>query len=290
MSDYKRNGGKPIEFSGDQEGWIAVGSLSDDSPLSPCFPHVVLLGMGLGESGKAHPSNIAAMLTIEQATDLRERLTSAMTVDRPATDVPAPRPTYCEIHQHTKWCEHNGGVMGATGWEATAPGLDLDALERAERAMTAGPWAVEDADDDYCGGIVGASGSEAHGVDILSVTMAVDFSCLDDEDYERADVETKANRSGIVAIRNAAPALIAEVRTLRASMAESTAAAVGLAAEADRLRVALAEAKRLGMEACNRAEGAAACLQAKSDRAARLMWADSINSARAAIAAALEAL
>jgi hypothetical protein len=36
-------------------------------------------------------------------------------------------PTYCEIHQHAKWCEHNGGVMGATGWEAPAPGLDLDA-------------------------------------------------------------------------------------------------------------------------------------------------------------------
>lgn len=80
----KSHGGKPIEFCGDQEGWIAVASLSDDSPLSPCFPHVVLLGMGLGESGKMHPSNIAAMLTIDQATDLRERLTSAMTVDRPA--------------------------------------------------------------------------------------------------------------------------------------------------------------------------------------------------------------
>jgi hypothetical protein len=40
------------------------------------------------ESGKAHPGNISAMLTIEQATDLRERLTSAMAVDRPA-----PTPT-----------------------------------------------------------------------------------------------------------------------------------------------------------------------------------------------------
>lgn len=28
------------------------------------------------------------------------------------------RPAYCEVHQHHKWCEHNGGVMGPTGWEA----------------------------------------------------------------------------------------------------------------------------------------------------------------------------
>jgi len=78
MSDYKSHGNAPIEFCGDQEGWIAVGSLSDDSPNSPCFPRVVLIGVGLGPSGKVHPSNIAAMLTIEQATDLRERIDAAM--------------------------------------------------------------------------------------------------------------------------------------------------------------------------------------------------------------------
>ena len=74
----KSHGNAPIEFYGDQEGWIAVGSLSDDSPNSPCFPRVVLIGVGLGPSGKVHPSNIAAMLTIEQATDLRERIAAAM--------------------------------------------------------------------------------------------------------------------------------------------------------------------------------------------------------------------
>lgn len=78
MSDYKSHGNAPIEFCGDQEGWIAVGSLSDDSPNSPCFPRVVLIGVGLGPSGKVHPSNIAAMLTIEQAIDLRERIDAAM--------------------------------------------------------------------------------------------------------------------------------------------------------------------------------------------------------------------
>ena len=30
-------------------------------------------------------------------------------------------PSYCEIHQHYKWCEHNGGVMGANGWRSPPP-------------------------------------------------------------------------------------------------------------------------------------------------------------------------
>lgn len=27
-------------------------------------------------------------------------------------------PTYCSVHQHYKWCKHNGGVMGSSGYEA----------------------------------------------------------------------------------------------------------------------------------------------------------------------------
>ena len=27
-------------------------------------------------------------------------------------------PIWCDVHQHYKWCEHNGGIMGATGYEA----------------------------------------------------------------------------------------------------------------------------------------------------------------------------
>jgi hypothetical protein len=27
-------------------------------------------------------------------------------------------PVWCGIHQHFKWCEHNGGVLGPTGHEA----------------------------------------------------------------------------------------------------------------------------------------------------------------------------
>ena len=29
-----------------------------------------------------------------------------------------PTPSWCEVHQHHKWCGHNGGIMGATGYEA----------------------------------------------------------------------------------------------------------------------------------------------------------------------------
>jgi hypothetical protein len=28
------------------------------------------------------------------------------------------QPRWCGIHQHYKWCGHNGGVMGKTGYEA----------------------------------------------------------------------------------------------------------------------------------------------------------------------------
>lgn len=27
-------------------------------------------------------------------------------------------PQWCEIHQHSKWCGHNGGVRMADGWRA----------------------------------------------------------------------------------------------------------------------------------------------------------------------------
>jgi hypothetical protein len=32
--------------------------------------------------------------------------------------VAGQKAAYCETHQHYKWCEHNGGVMGPTGYEA----------------------------------------------------------------------------------------------------------------------------------------------------------------------------
>lgn len=33
-------------------------------------------------------------------------------------------PKHCLIHQSSKWCEHNGGVLGATGYEAPRAHLD----------------------------------------------------------------------------------------------------------------------------------------------------------------------
>lgn len=30
-------------------------------------------------------------------------------------NVTAP-PAYCAIHQHNKWCKHNGGVMSSSGY------------------------------------------------------------------------------------------------------------------------------------------------------------------------------
>jgi len=35
---------------------------------------------------------------------------------------PPPAPGWCVVHGHYKWCEHNGGVMGPTGYEAPADG------------------------------------------------------------------------------------------------------------------------------------------------------------------------
>lgn len=32
-------------------------------------------------------------------------------------------PTWCPIHEHYKWCEHNGGVMGPNGWQAPTAGV-----------------------------------------------------------------------------------------------------------------------------------------------------------------------
>lgn len=42
----------------------------------------------------------------------------------PDTTEPAPvaTPKWCNVHQHHKWCEHNGGVMGPTGY--AAPDVD----------------------------------------------------------------------------------------------------------------------------------------------------------------------
>jgi hypothetical protein len=45
------------------------------------------------------------------------------------------KPAYCPAHQHNKWCEHNGGVMGSTGYEAPPPPDAAQALEDKLRAL-----------------------------------------------------------------------------------------------------------------------------------------------------------
>lgn len=35
-----------------------------------------------------------------------------------ATNGVPTSPAWCPIHEHYKWCEHNGGVMGPNGWRA----------------------------------------------------------------------------------------------------------------------------------------------------------------------------
>jgi len=162
-------------------------------------------------------------------TDLRARLTDAMAVDRPA---PTPTP---------------------------APGLDLDAVERAERAMTPGPW--HGSGCSFGHGIVQRTGNgSAHG-------FQDDAPCSFDVGA--------ANAAGIVALRNAAPALIAEVRALREK---------------------LAEAKRLGREACGKATHTEQCGKTQADYHHSKGYRgcpgedEDCTCGLAAIAAALEAL
>lgn len=101
-----------------------------------------------------------------------------------------------------------------------APGLDLDAVERAERAMTPGPWEAKI----YTTHVAGTSQETqwheaiAGGPSSGTVVCETEWSVFEDESAIGA-----ANIRGIVALRNAAPALIAEVRALRAAAEEREA-------------------------------------------------------------------
>ena len=46
---------------------------------------------------------------------------------------PDVRPKWCNVHQHHKWCEHNGGVMGPTGYAAPDVQAQIDAAVARER-------------------------------------------------------------------------------------------------------------------------------------------------------------
>jgi hypothetical protein len=132
-------------------------------------------------------------------------------------------------HPFTTDGDHMSCATPDTCPATPAPGLDLDAVERAERAMTPGPWAAKI----YTTHVAGTSQETqwheaiAGGPSSGTVVCETEWSVFEDESAIGA-----ANIRGIVALRNAAPALIAEVRALRA--------------EVERLRADKAEAKRLG--------------------------------------------
>ena len=88
-----------------------------------------------------------------------------------------------------------------------APGLDLDAVERAERAMTPGPWRHGSVERHH---VFCSEGDRS-----LLCPEAGRVLLRMNEHFPH-----DSNAAGIVALRNAAPALIAEVRRLRALVDE----------------------------------------------------------------------
>lgn len=142
-----------------------------------------------------------------------------------------------------------GDIREAATTTQPPPVLDLDALAEAERAMTAGPWEVVNHSDDG-GCTFGPNG------------MCV--GDIEDAATSYGSAERKTNAAGIVALRNAAPHLIAEARAAVALRAEVTDLAAIRAderarylrdgarhlAERDHALAALSKAKRLGLEAC----------------------------------------
>ena len=135
------------------------------------------------------------------------------------------------------------------------PALDLDAVERAERAMTPGPWRHGSVERHH---VFCSEGDRS-----LLCPEAGRVLLRMNEHFPH-----DSNAAGIVALRNAAPALIAEVRRLRALVDEregdmhariragydKTVADAWRAEVAKRdaeiadLRAKLAEAKRLARE------------------------------------------
>lgn len=118
-----------------------------------------------------------------------------------------------------------------------APGLDLDAVERAERAMTAGPWRHGSVERHH---VFCSEGDRS-----LLCPEAGRVLLRMNEHFPH-----DSDAAGIVALRNAAPALIAEVRALRAEVVRITAAGdieakswEAMSAEIARLTAELAAAR-----------------------------------------------
>jgi hypothetical protein len=68
--------------------------------------------------------------------------------DPPESTAGVGGPAWCPIHEHHKWCEHNGGVMGPNGWEAPS-GVKVPVLtdEQIDAVWhSPGPWSNEEID------------------------------------------------------------------------------------------------------------------------------------------------
>jgi hypothetical protein len=91
----------------------------------------------------------SAMLNVDALIIAAKNLERALSA--PPAEV--QQPAYCPIHQQYKWCEHNGGMMGPTGYEApaeaqqpVAPDCAWEALQRLiEDGFSAGATRAEDA-------------------------------------------------------------------------------------------------------------------------------------------------
>lgn len=86
--------------------------------------------------------------------------------------------------------------------------IDLDELERLERAATQWPWAGGNAFDIFTDDDAARRGEPG--------THIAHTDPSDDKEFDKG----RADRDLIVALRNAAPALFAELRTLRARVDE----------------------------------------------------------------------
>lgn len=86
--------------------------------------------------------------------------------------------------------------------------IDLDELERLEREATPGPWAGGNAFDVFTDDDAARRGEPG--------THIAHTDPSQDKEFDKG----RADRNLIVALRNAAPAMIAELRTLRVRVAE----------------------------------------------------------------------
>lgn len=142
--------------------------------------------------------------------------------------------------------------------------IDLDKLERLEREATPGPWAGGNAFDVFTDDDAARRGEPG--------THIAHTDPSQDKEFDKG----RADRDLIVALRNAAPAMVRELRTLRTRVVE-------LEEENERLRAKLEDIDRIGRDALRKgghptpddwdAAYAIGWLEARNDREFRVTQA-----------------